>query len=138
MENTISIDFLDIPSMPQYRGLVAIIPMGIDSKEGLFDILSEKLMFPSYFGKNWNALYDCLRDFHWISDGKEVYIVHEDIPCIDHQDFIEYLNILNECVVSWKNDAAHKIHIIFNKKYEEIITAALNGASGSHIQSLTR
>ncbi len=30
----------------------------------LFEDFFYSLWFPGYFGFNWNALYDCLRDFH--------------------------------------------------------------------------
>lgn len=33
---------------------------------GLFDEFSRLLKFPSYFGRNFNALYDVLTDFAWL------------------------------------------------------------------------
>jgi len=38
----------------------------VKNEEELFIELSSKLQFPDYFGYNWNAVYDCLRDLHWI------------------------------------------------------------------------
>ncbi len=38
----------------------------INSKEGLFKQFSDRLEMPDYFAHNWDALSDCLRDFHWI------------------------------------------------------------------------
>ena len=38
-------------------------------KLGLFDALSKALKFPAHFGKNWDALNDCLTDLAWL-DGK--------------------------------------------------------------------
>ncbi|MET8091928.1 barstar family protein [Micromonospora sp. NPDC005220] len=36
---------------------------------------SDALLFPGYFGWNWNALSDCLRDLHWLpADGYLVVI----------------------------------------------------------------
>ena len=57
------------------------IPHGIESKMELLDALSNTGKFPSYFGKNWDALFDCLRDFSWISQ-KQVVILHSDLPLI--------------------------------------------------------
>lgn len=43
----------------------------VEGEDELFNKLSEVLKFPDYFGKNWNALYDFLRDFNWIEKKKE-------------------------------------------------------------------
>ncbi|KAG0172355.1 hypothetical protein DFQ28_009855, partial [Apophysomyces sp. BC1034] len=33
------------------------------TKDKILDIIARSLNFPAYFGKNWDALYDCLTDF---------------------------------------------------------------------------
>lgn len=33
-----------------------------DNKKELLATVAGQLKFPSYFGNNWDALYDCLRD----------------------------------------------------------------------------
>ncbi|WP_240137280.1 barstar family protein [Streptomyces sp. MUM 178J] len=35
----------------------------------------EVLKFPEYFGWNWHALYDCLRDLEWLSSDHHVLII---------------------------------------------------------------
>ena len=35
-------------------------------KSGLFDAFSKTLKFPRHFGKNWDALNDCLTDLAWL------------------------------------------------------------------------
>lgn len=35
---------------------------GVTTETELFSRMSKALAFPSYFGMNWNALSDCLRD----------------------------------------------------------------------------
>uniref|UniRef100_UPI00053A84EF barstar family protein n=1 Tax=Yersinia wautersii TaxID=1341643 RepID=UPI00053A84EF len=39
----------------------------ISNSDELLKALYYSLWFPGYFGFNWNSLYDCLRDFDWIS-----------------------------------------------------------------------
>ena len=40
---------------------------GVDSKESLLDQVAHALRFPTTFGRNWDALVDCLRDLgSWI------------------------------------------------------------------------
>jgi len=60
--------------------LVVRIPRGIRSKEKLLAILADKLRFPRYFGYNWDALEECLRDLSWLPQGQPVTIVHDDLP----------------------------------------------------------
>ncbi|MFF2064634.1 barstar family protein [Streptomyces sp. NPDC058200] len=35
----------------------------------------ELLKFPEYFGWNWNAFYDCLRDLQWLSSDYHILII---------------------------------------------------------------
>ena len=37
----------------------------VEAKENLFDSLSRALDFPSWFGRNWDALEDVLADLSW-------------------------------------------------------------------------
>jgi hypothetical protein len=38
------------------------------------DAIAEALSFPSYFGRNLDALYDCLVDLSWLPAGEHVLI----------------------------------------------------------------
>ncbi|MFD7026453.1 barstar family protein [Streptomyces sp. NPDC059917] len=40
-----------------------------------FQQFSESLKFPEYFGWNWDAFYDCLRDLEWLSSDYCIVIV---------------------------------------------------------------
>ncbi|MFF2195694.1 barstar family protein [Streptomyces sp. NPDC058157] len=40
-----------------------------------FREFDEALRFPEYFGWNWDALYDCLRDLRWLSADAHVLII---------------------------------------------------------------
>jgi RNAse (barnase) inhibitor barstar len=39
--------------------------LGIHTKERLFDAIASAMEFPDYFGRNWDALNDCLGDMMW-------------------------------------------------------------------------
>ncbi len=43
-------------------------------KASTLDAIAEALSFPEYFGKNLDALYDCLTDLSWLPTGEHVLI----------------------------------------------------------------
>ncbi|MGL4464259.1 MAG: barstar family protein [Planctomycetia bacterium] len=46
--------------------LVALIDGStVSDKDSLLAAIAAAFHFPSYFGANWDALLDCLSDFHW-------------------------------------------------------------------------
>ncbi|WP_414940537.1 barstar family protein [Amycolatopsis sp. cmx-11-51] len=46
-------------------------------KASTLDAIAEALSFPGYFGKNLDALYDCLTDLSWLPPGEHVLIWSE-------------------------------------------------------------
>ena len=102
----------DIESQARSENLVAIVPAGIRSVDTLFSILSNALNFPSYFGRNWNALYDLLRDFWW-TDIFQITVIHRDIPALSAAATRGYLDILADCVEDWKPGEDHQLSVVF-------------------------
>lgn len=83
-------------------------------KEGLFDELSKKLNFPSYFGCNWDALNDLLRDFHWVKS-RGIYLSHKVVPELSTEELRKYLKILANAVRDWNIDEKHSSHELIVK-----------------------
>ena len=70
------------------------LPKGIRGKASFLSHYAKVGLFPDYFGDNWDALNDCLRDFSWIP-AKNIIIVHEDLPLLgDDQELLTYLEII--------------------------------------------
>lgn len=46
----------------------------------------EFLKFPEYFGWNWNAFYDCLRDLQWLSADYHILIIESAESVISEDD----------------------------------------------------
>ena len=98
-------NFKFIENIETYKpegSFVVTINSEINSKEELLKAISINLRLPDYFGINWDALDDCLRDFHWIEENS-VVIVHKVIPHIKEEELKIYLNLLNEAVKDWVN-----------------------------------
>lgn len=77
------------------------VPSGIRAKADLLAALADAGRFPGWFGGNWDALEDCLRDLSWISVRK-VVIVHGDLPLLDSSsECLIYLEILQTALADW-------------------------------------
>jgi hypothetical protein len=56
---------------------VAVNASAIHTEESLLSAIATAMNFPSYFGMNWDALDECLRDLSWL-DPKGVLLIMED------------------------------------------------------------
>ncbi|SEA84294.1 Barstar (barnase inhibitor) [Thiothrix caldifontis] len=105
---------------------ISKIASGIKTRDELFTSLYNTLLLPGYFGFNWDALFDCLRDFHWI-DEYLVIIVHEDLPTLSEEELRIYLHLLADACLDWKIDEEHKLEIVFPEsvrcKVEHLLSA---------------
>jgi hypothetical protein len=107
---------------------VGILPKGISDVPSLYKALFNILLFPEWWGFNWNALYDSLRDFHWLNE-MTVVLVHEDLPLFSENDIWMYLDILSSSITDWKDGENHKLIVWFPKDYKERIISVID----SHI-----
>lgn len=94
------------------RTFVARLPAGISSSQELLAKLALELRFPDYFGSNWDALSDCLRDFMWLEEDA-VLLVHADIPPLPSVDLAIYLEVLGEAVESWSTEVRRGLVVQF-------------------------
>lgn len=94
--------FVDDPAAFTAEGaLVVRIPAAARGKEKLLGVLAKRLRFPSYFGHNWDALDECLRDLSWIGPQGRVVLVHEGLPFAPSSPAMAtYLGILADAVAA--------------------------------------
>lgn len=99
--------FGDAP--PPDGALVINVPAGITRKRALLGILSRELFFPGWFGWNWDALSDSLRDLHWLRSPRTIFLRHHDVPFPTGSELRSvYLDVLREAVASW-SDGPHRL-----------------------------
>ena len=80
---------------------VVSISVGMDSKEVLFMAYANQLDFPAYFGQNWDAFLDCLRDLSWVKE-RNIVIEHAGLPLEKSPiESLIYLQILEAAIDSW-------------------------------------
>lgn len=91
---------------------VAVLPGAVGDREQLFDALEAVLNLPGYFGRNWDALMDCLRDFHWL-EPRRIVLVHTALPDLPEDQLRLYLEVLRDAVAEWKPDEGHELVVWF-------------------------
>jgi hypothetical protein len=109
-------NFIFVDTVAQFEGSLGIkvtISAGIKSKNQLLRCFQERLRFP-YFGMNWDALQDCLRDLSWLGEG-EILIVHDDLPLLPPKDLKIYLSVLSDTVESWEAEPGKVFKVIFSR-----------------------
>ena len=90
----------------------------ITRKEQLMNHVATALHFPKHFGKNWDALEECLTDLEWVdADGYVIYYDNIDGLLDAHPDQFETLvEILRDSVAQWKEDGEAMIVLLSGAK----------------------
>lgn len=90
-----------------------VVPKKVVDENVVFELYSKKLNMPAYFGKNWNALYDCLTDMDFCR-GNDVIIYHQDMPFKGNVVKIKlYIELLLDVVRNWLEFPEHKFYVYF-------------------------
>jgi len=98
-------------------------------RKGVFDRFAEVLRFPSYFGRNWNAFLDCLRDLSWLQfTGMVVAILHSEhfLVDADPDELQLFCKIVSIAAEEWsKADEFHpakSLHVLMHTSPAESAT----------------
>lgn len=99
----------------------------IEGSDDLLKMLCYSLWFPPYFGFNWNALDECLRNLEWIPDRK-IAIVHHAIPDLPAPDKLTYLQVMRDAVRDWQFRPGQKaLEVVFPTICEDEVRRLLAG-----------
>jgi hypothetical protein len=111
------VGFVFVDSSEAFRddtALVVRIPPCVRSKQKLLAILADKLRFPHYFGWNWDALEECLRDLSWLPKGQPVTLVHAALPFgPGGENRRIYLGVLRDVVAHWQAQKDRPVRAVF-------------------------
>jgi hypothetical protein len=107
------------------NSFVVDIHQEITDQNGLYDVYKKAITFPNYFGQNWNAFFDLLKDFHWVSE-TNIIIRHFITPSLGRDDLKTYLQILIDSIDFWKQFENHKIIVYFSVDFKSKIDEVLS------------
>lgn len=88
----------------------------LKNKKDLFTTFALVLEFPEYFGNNWDALTDCLRDLEWLPTYKGYILIYKNPELFAWNapsDFETFLEIVNTVSKYW-SDQKIKFLLILN------------------------
>ena len=81
----------------------------MQSMDRFYDELAAALQFPLYFGRNWNALDECLVDLEWLLSDSYLLVV-ADAPALlkaaDEGDAEAFWKLLSRCSTEWSEGAS--------------------------------
>lgn len=104
--------------------LIVVLPHKIQDKCTLLESLATTLAFPPYFGHNWDALFECLRDFSWIRE-RDIVLVHAELPGLPKNELRIYLRLLRDSVLDWCHDESHHFEVVFSESDKETVESLL-------------
>lgn len=103
---------------------VAMLPSTIGTKGDLLEALASLLAFPAYFGFNWDALFDCFRDFSWLNE-HDIVLIHPELPMLQQSELKIYLRLLRDSALDWRPDEAHRFEVVFAESDKETVERLL-------------
>ena len=79
------------------------------TKRGLFGAFAEALRFPDYFGRNWDAFWECINDLSWLKASGYLLIVSdaEMLLAKNDEDYKIFIGIMTDAGKAWAGTARH-------------------------------
>jgi len=117
--------FMESPADFHDDSALVVHVSGAGSEQQLFDVLAEKLRFPDYFGQNWDALEECLRDLSWLPKEQPIVIVHDDLPLnANDSSRATYLDLLISVVKHWQAIGERSFRVIMPTSLRDSVSQA--------------
>ena len=76
----------------------------VRAKSDFLDRLSEAMHFPDWFGRNWDALADCLEDLSWVEGAGYVVVMEQSRGFCESRghEFAEAMELMAEVAQYWR------------------------------------
>lgn len=84
------------------RGAAAHVVGPVTSVVEALDAIGVALSFPAWYGRNLDALYDCLVDLSWLPAGKQMLIwtKHRQLEAADPDGYHAVLAVLDDAAAA--------------------------------------
>jgi RNAse (barnase) inhibitor barstar len=84
------------------RGALAHLVGPVTSKAEALDAIGAALRFPAWYGRNLDALYDCLTDLSWLPAGEHVLVWtgHHHFEAADPDGYRAVLAVLDDATAT--------------------------------------
>jgi hypothetical protein len=101
------------------------IPVGIHTSAEFLELVSRALEFPGYFGRNWDAFEECIRDLSWFPPG-QVVLKHQDLPLAAEIPSLKtYLEVLCGAVRKWSASGERSLVVVFPAEFKDRVTTVI-------------
>lgn len=86
----------------------------------LHHVLARALHFPEWYGKNWDALLDCLTDMSWNeADGYLIIFQRAEVLAgAEAQGFATFIEVLREAALFWREEG-YPFWVLFIGEFEQ-------------------
>jgi RNAse (barnase) inhibitor barstar len=90
----------------------------VQGKKEFLASLAKAFHCPSYFGMNWDALSDCLRDLSWLNDTGWVVILlnGQEFAAKNQDDFTTALDVFQTAAEYWRSHAKPFWILLYGEK----------------------
>lgn len=95
---------------------------GLRDKRALLDRCAVEFALPAYFGHNWDALQDCLRDLSWAPATCGYLVVYDrwgDLAAADPQTHRTLIDVFETTVAYWRETSTPMAVLLLEQGLEQ-------------------
>ncbi|MET9414759.1 barstar family protein [Streptomyces klenkii] len=98
----------EVDLLPASSGMTFVARLdgaAMADSDGVFEQFWDRLRFPDYFGWNWNALLDCLRDLNWLPADRYLLVIENSAQVLSGspEDRAALFALLKQVAEHWRN-----------------------------------